>query len=500
MPRQTSTQDLHLRLQMNPGTLAHRIANATIEAISRDEICEGEAAPSTRSLAAQLRVSRSAVVAAYEELVASGFFIAKAGAATWVAPGAQDAARRESVPVAREDGRDLKTSDVVPVKTMAPERVGTSRGEAGVRFDLRPGYSDSTLIDQKEWLRAARLGAQRLFDTRAAVGGLSSTPRFGELHSLIAEHVRVRRGLVCDPADIFFFPSVDTALGTVGRVLNFSSDVVAMENPGYGWARTAFERSGAAIHGVDVDDDGLMVHQLPARAAAVYVTPAHQFPLGTRLSASRRADLLRWVADTDSYVIEDDYDGEFRYDVVPMKPMRAMAGGDRRVFYLGTSSKALSRDMRVSWAIVPPALRRHFLDECRREPDTVSGLSAAILTELLRSRYLLRHSAKAMRTYRARRDRFVSAVQACLPEVQILGVTAGLHVVLAWPHLDDRVLADSLADHGVLVTALSSYYHGPASKRPVRRGLVCGYARLPETRATIVVQIIQDVMTNLSRV
>ncbi|MCX4904644.1 PLP-dependent aminotransferase family protein [Streptomyces sp. NBC_00878] len=465
------------------------MAAALVASIARQELKEGEELPSTRVLARQLGYSRSVVVSAYEELVASGFLTARAGSSTRVAVGAKQAAaldaRQEEVAA-----RDIVINSLATGSDPTPD----TRLSESASLDLLPGYPDTELIDALDWRRAFKAASQQALWDRAIShqpGDVRVHRFLPDLQEQVAEHIRTRRHLLCDPQDVFFFPSVTSALRTLTSVLDLRGRTVAMEDPGYRSARTALTNAGACIHGVAVDADGIRVDQIPPEAAATYVTPAHQFPLGSRLSVTRRAQLLSWAAAHGGYVFEDDYDGEFRYDLPPMPPLRAMSTGERHVIYLGTASKILTRDLRVAWAVTPPHLRGPIQQALLDDGDSVSALSAWALTELLRSGAVTRHTVRAMRTYRARRDRFTRAVQELLPDVRLLGINAGLHTVLAWDQVDEAQLVSRLAARGVACAPLSQYWSSALAPRHVQ-GLVCGYARLRETHAMPVVRLIGE--------
>jgi GntR family transcriptional regulator/MocR family aminotransferase len=221
------------------------------------------------------------------------------------------------------------------------------------------------------------------------------------------------------------------------------------------------------------------------------------------MPASRRAELMAWATAHDALVLEDDYDGEFRYNVAAMVPLRAMPAGPDRVIYFGTSAKILSRALAVSWVVLPSRYRTAMTQYLDRTGDVVSTISTAVLTDLLSTGALTRHHARAMRTYGARQARFVAACRELIPAAQPLGIEAGLHVVLAFDagpgrtRLDDLAAVAMLAEQGLLCAPLSAYY--AAADSASMTGLVCGYARLPETRARAAAKLIAEALATLSR-
>jgi GntR family transcriptional regulator/MocR family aminotransferase len=200
------------------------------------------------------------------------------------------------------------------------------------------------------------------------------------------------------------------------------------------------------------------------------------------MPVGRRADLLAWASAAGALVLEDDYDGEFRYDVPPLPPLRSMPAAAGHVVYLGTSSKVLSRGLRVSWAVLPARFRvamTRYLDSSGEE---VSQVSASFLASFISTGALTRHQARAMRTYRARQGRFVAACREHIPAATALGIEAGLHVTLVFDEpLDDAAAVARLADAGLACLPLSAFCAAPGPAR--RSGLICGYSLLPETMA-----------------
>jgi GntR family transcriptional regulator/MocR family aminotransferase len=252
-----------------------------------------------------------------------------------------------------------------------------------------------------------------------------------------------------------------------------------LEDPGYVDPRQALEREGARARPVPVDEDGLDPALLTRRDDGVYVTPAHQFPLGGRMPVARRVELVEWARSRDALVVEDDYDGEFRYDVSPLPALHSLDGAQDHVVYIGTASKVLAPSLRVAWVVPPAGLR----DPLRRELETrglhVTPVVGRMLAEFIGSGALMRHLARAGRTYAARRAALVAALERHAPSLPRAGVCAGLHVVARLPeHVDDHEVASRLEGKGIRVTPLTAY--AIDSTVP---GLVVGYATLPETQA-----------------
>jgi len=471
------TLDLHGR----PGHRAGQVAHALIEVIACGQVHDGDRLPSTRTLAASSGLARTAVVGAYEELTAAGFLVARPGGSTYVEHGAAAAARAGAFGAA------------LPLPAPAAPRQASL-----VRYDLRPGLADARLISERDWTRAMRLAASPARHPEDVAGGgrPARTPH-QELRDQLGGHLRRARGLAADPEDIFLFPSVSSALRAVAVTCELTGQPVAFEDPGYAKARLALHEAGAVIRPVPVDDDGIRAQDLRDSDRACYVTPAHQFPLGGRMPVSRRADLLAWATAGSGLVLEDDYDGEFRYDVPPLSPLRSMPSAAAHVVYLGTSSKILSRGLRVSWAVLPARFRAAMTGYLDDSGEEVSQVSAAFLASFIATGALTRHHSRAMRTYRARQECFVAACREHIPAARALGIEAGLHVALVFDRpLDDVAAAARLAEAGLACLPLSAFCAGPAR----RSGLLCGYSRLPETMADGAAALIGQVTADLMAV
>jgi GntR family transcriptional regulator / MocR family aminotransferase len=463
--RTATPVNLTLDLNGRTGPGSSQVAHALIDAIARGRVHDGDRLPSTRTLAATFGLARTAVVAAYEELTAAGFLVARPGGFTCVEDGAGVAARAGAF------GAGLP-----------PPARRAARPVSRITYDLRPGYADPGLISERDWSRAMRLAASPARDAHL------------ELRDQLSGHLRRARGLAVDPEDIFLFPSVSNALRAVAATCGLAGQPVAFEDPGYVKARLALGQAGAVIRPVPVDDDGIRARDLRVSDRACYVTPAHQFPLGGRMPVPRRADLLAWATAGDALVLEDDYDGEFRHDVPPLNPLRSMPAAAGHVVYLGTSSKILSRGLRVSWAVLPARFRVAMTGYLDRAGEEVSQVSAAFLASFIATGALTRHQSRAMRTYRARQERFVAACRAYIPAARALGIEAGLHVALVFDRpLDDVTTAGRLAEAGLECLPLSPFFTGPA-RQP---GLLCGYSRLPETMARGAAELIGRVTSDL---
>lgn len=452
----------------------------------------GDSVPSTRALASALGISRSVVVAAYEQLVGEGYLDTRQGAATRVA---ELQPRIESATDAA-----WPASAVGVTGPAAPEGPPAS-STAAPRIDLLPGRPSTSRIDSRSWRTAWRRAAAEAIPA-------DSPPPFGEprLRAEIADHLRHARGLDCSPDDVVVTAGTSEALGLLASVLTAGGfavggltaggltagerapgrrpPVLAIEDPGYPSARRLFERRGVATRPLGVDGDGFDVgalRRLPRAPDAVMVTPSHQYPLGGRLPVATRLELLDWARVHDALVIEDDYDSEFRH-LGPPLPALASLDDAGRVVLVGSFSKVLTPWIRLGYLVLPranPGLRAAIAAARDDEACPVPGVAQLAIAELLASGAVRRHIAASRREY-AHRRRLVLAALDGLPGAPLSGLDGGLHAVV---ELRDAAasaaLVTRLAEAGVAVAPLSDYSAAPGGRR---HGIVFGYAAPSDTR------------------
>jgi GntR family transcriptional regulator/MocR family aminotransferase len=427
-------------LDRGSGTpLAAQLADALRAAAAGGVLRPGDRLPSTRELATALRISRTVTSAAYDQLLAEGWAGGRRGVGTFVL-------------------------GAVPSSPAAPGPQPAEDAPADALVELRAGSPCLEVLDRAVWRRAWRAAGDVPPDLRPDPAG---DPAF---RAAVAEHLLRHRGLVAGPGDVLATAGTSAAVGEVARLLPPGSRV-AVEDPGYSRAVGALRDAGVEVVPVPVDDDGLVVDALPDGLAAVYCTPAHQFPTGRRMSAARRLELVARARAAGWWVLEDDYDGELRFDVAPLPLLGAL--GPDVVVHLGTTSKVLSPTLGVGWLVAPAALRAELV--ARR---TATGIRPAragqrVLTALAGSGDLARHLRRLRREMAGRRALVRAAVGAagCAAE----GDPAGAHVVVP--------LADVDAEHAVLAAgarqglALDGLGRHHVADVPGRRaGLVLGFA------------------------
>lgn len=376
------------------GDLGTRIYRELRDAILDGRLRSGERLPPTRELAKRLSVSRNTVAVAYDRLTADGFLTGRVGSGTYVSA-ELPAGRTRHAPA----GSALRPREVW--RTLSPlEPAG-----ADPEYDFRVGIPDARLFPLQTW---RRLVSAELRGTGFAHYG--DPAGHAGLRAAIARHVGVSRSVRADTGDVLVTQGAQQALDLLCRVLLEPGDRVAMEEPGYRMARLLFRSHGAEIVGVPVDREGLRVSALPARTRLVYVTPSHQFPLGTPMSLARRTALLDWAERAGALVIEDDYDSEFRFSDRPLEPLQSL---DRAgcVAYVGSFSKTLLPVLRLGFLIAPRSLR-DALVHARQLADWHGDHHAqAALARFLDEGLFARHIRKATREYAARHEHITTLLR-----------------------------------------------------------------------------------------
>ncbi|MFG1697484.1 PLP-dependent aminotransferase family protein [Nonomuraea sp. NPDC049309] len=439
--------DVHISLE-GRRDLAAQVYRQLLDAILDGRLRSGERLPPTRELAKRLEISRNTVALAYDRLVADGFLVGRAGAGTFVsAEPVRGRAAPKGVVRPRAVWRDLRP---------APS------GMPPARYDFRVGVPDARLFPMETW---RRLVAREL---RVGAAGYGDPAGHEQLRAAISRHIGLSRSVHAGPDDVIVTNGAQQALDLIGRVLIEPGTVVAVEEPGYPPARQLFRTLGARVAGVPVDGEGIDVTALPRQARIVYVTPSHQFPLGTPMSLARRAALLAWAERRRAVIIEDDYDSEFRFGDRPLEPLQSL---DRagRVIYVGSFSKTLLPMLRVGFLVAPaslaPALRA-----ARQLTDWHGALpTQAALARFIDEGLLSRHIRKATREYAARHAMIAEVLGA---DERLLPVpsSAGLHLCARLaPGVRVR------AGDGLAVERLESY----CGESPVQHGLVLGYGAIP---------------------
>jgi GntR family transcriptional regulator/MocR family aminotransferase len=425
--------------------LRAQIERALRDAIRAGRLRPGTRLPSSRSLAADLQVTRGVVIAAYDQLAAEGYLTTRQGWGTVV--------------------NAITTPAAVP-RRPTPAKVA--------RYDFRPGAPDLGLFPHAAWGRAARAALRSLPDMELGYGDPGG---LAPLREALAGYLGRVRGVSCEPDHVVVCNGFSHGLSLITRVLaDRGCNEIAVEDPGLPHLRKQLQWAGARSAPIEVDDEGLRVDQLAASSAgAVLTTPAHQYPTGVVLSADRRIKLIDWAGRGGGYVIEDDYDAEYRYDRQPVGALQGVAPD--RVVYAGSLSKSLAPGLRLGWLVVPLGLRDELIAAREATDRFTTTITQATVAEFLERGDLDRHLRRTRRSYRERRDALIGALRQQLPGLAAIGISAGLHVMVKLPDgVDASRVAATAAEHGIIVYALDHYQARPRPGEPP--ALVMGYSRL----------------------
>ncbi|MFF5260594.1 PLP-dependent aminotransferase family protein [Actinomadura viridis] len=436
------TFDLPLAVDRSRGVpLNEQLAGQLRAAMREGRLVAGERLPSSRALAGLLGVSRTVVMESYGQLYAEGWLEGRHGSGTYVTD------------IAVEDGGAGEVAAITGGGAAPPDEVRPGM------IDLRPGVAWNGGLDTPAWRRAWRLAAAVPPAVRPDPRGLPG------LRVALADHVRRSRGVACPVERLLITRGATNGLDLLAATVLRPGDRVGVEEPGYGKARAVLRARGMEMVPCPVDEHGLVVDGLPGDLRLVYTTPSHQYPLGGVLPMPRRQALLAWARRTGALIAEDDYDGEFRYDVAPLP---ALYGVDPEVVvYLGTTSKILTADMGVGWLVARPDL----MEAVARRRAELSDRTAVVPQEALRvllERGDLDRYVRRMRAEYARRRAVVTGELAGLP---LRGDTAGLHLVVEVPEAVARCAVREAPRRGVLLDDLERHHLGA----PRTGGLVIGY-------------------------
>jgi len=415
----------------------------------------GDRMPSTRELAAALQVSRATVTAAYDQLVAEGYLDAARGSGTFVCEELPERDRWPDRPSAsRASNAPARLSTFVARLAAVPSRAPAT---AGV-INLSSTGPDYDLFPFGVWGRLVRRHLRRLspslFRYAHDVAG------YEPLRETVASYLRRSRAVQCLPQQVVIVSGSQQALDLCTRVLVDPGDEVVVEDPGYPGGRPLFAAAGARLRPTTVDADGLVVSALPAEARLAYVTPSHQFPLGVSLSLARRLELLAWTRARRAFVIEDDYDSEFRYSGAPLPALQGL-GDASRVVYVGTFSNAMFPGLRIGYLVLPSALVEPFVRAKWYADRQTAYLEQAALVDFVREGHFEQHVRRMRRVYKSRREALLGALDHHFGgHVTVVGEPAGMHVVVRF---DAPGMADRAKRSGVGLLSTGAYYAGDAA-------------------------------------
>ncbi|MCG8919655.1 PLP-dependent aminotransferase family protein [Actinokineospora sp. PR83] len=457
-----------LPVRLNRGSttpLAVQLAEELRTFAADGRLRSGDRLPSTRALATQLAVSRTVTAAAYEQLHAEGWIAGRHGSGTYV-------------------------TTAPPGSPRARPRRARVAAPGAPSVDLRPGSPWIGGLDRSAWRRAWRGSADVTPLQRHERAGVPA------YRAAVAEHLLRHRGLrvsgeydeAGEGESVLATGGTTAAVAELAASVLHRGDLVAIEDPGYQRAVATFRAAGMRVVPVPVDADGLLLDAVPASAKVVYCSPAHQYPLGRRMSAGRRVELVERARRQGWLVVEDDYDGELRYDVAPLPLLAALAPDV--VVHLGTTSKILTPTLGAGWMVAPPPVVTAVLEHRDNTGTTPAAAGQLVLVELARNGDLGRHLRKLRRELSERRALLVTALTA--DNVPVLGDDAGAHLVIPLPDTPtERAVIDAARTHHLVLDGLARHHQG----KPTWSGIALGYAACSRTQLTEAIPTLVDLVT-----
>jgi GntR family transcriptional regulator / MocR family aminotransferase len=444
------------------------------EAILRGDLRPGQQIASSRTFAGELHVSRFPVLNAYAQLLAEGYFESRVGAGTFISGALPEqlmsVPRTATVPARMPSGPRPVSRRSFQVPAFPPAILQRGWGAFGVHqpaFDQFPFPIWSSLVSRHS--QSPQAHSIHHIDPK----GL---PRFREE---IASYLRTARGVKCDASQIMIVSGSQQALDITARVLFDPGNRVWVEEPGYSLERSVLLAAGCKLCPVPVDRDGMDVAEGIRRhrkARAAFVTPSHQYPLGSTMSASRRLQLLNWAQSSGAWIIEDDYDSEYRYESQPVASLQGL-DANSRVIYIGTFSKVLFASLRIGYIVIPPDLVDRFVAVRFAMDIFPPYLYQEVLTDFMRMGHFGRHIRRMRQLYSERRTQLVESLRGEFGgTVEMHGAEAGMHLTVTLPNgLNDREIAARAALERLWVLPLSPCY----VEQPARHGFILGFGSTP---------------------
>jgi GntR family transcriptional regulator/MocR family aminotransferase len=451
--------------------LYRQIYEAIRMAILSGEFGPGKRLAATRALARELGVSRITVLNAYEQLFAEGYLDGKGGAGTFVAAELPDnLLRTETINQSKQKkmAAPLRLSPFG--EKIARKDIGSIRARTIAKF--QPFQNGLTAVDKFPFEIWSRIAARVHRNPSREVLGYGDPQGYFPLRDAIAAHLRSARGVNCTPEQVIITSGAQQALDLAARIFLSEKDSILIEDPCYQEARSAFAAIGAKIIPIPVDAEGLNLAAAKQKAKLIYVTPSHQYPLGVTMSLPRRLALLEWARTCNAWIIEDDYNSEFRY---AGRPLASLQGLDQagRVIYVGTFSKTIFPSMRIGCAVVPPDLVGIFTG-ARALNDTHSSLiDQAILTEFIGGGHFGRHIRRMRTLYEERQQTLIAECKTNLPGLlEVTKADAGMHLVGWLPEgVNDKAISRKAEEQNLKLAPISAY----CAKELPRGGLILGY-------------------------
>lgn len=457
-----------------------QLVRALKTAISDGSVAPGERLPPTRALAQELGVSRTTVVTAYEQLETEGCIYSLVGSGSYVS------AQQESAEIHEATSPSPKVTSRYAERAALARSQSVGRMQFDGRYDLQCGNPITNASLSTVWGRELARAAVYTPPQAADAQGLPA------LREQVARYLMHSRGIQVSPEQVLIVHGFQQAVTLAARVLVNEGDTVVMEDPRYFLAQQALSAHGARVLSVPTDTDGLICAALPeAPPRLLYVTPSHQYPTGSVLSLPRRRELLRYAEAKQCWILEDDYDGDFRHESKPLAALRSLDRADR-VIYAGTFSKVMFSSLRLGYMVLPTALVDDFVNAKYLCDFSTSAIEQAALAHFMDSGGFARHLMRASKTLKARREELIDGLRRYAGKrLQLANTHAGMHLVAWMPDYSyaqvDMLIALAMA-RGVGLYPIAPYYQTP----PPVPGLLLGYCSLPPADLRQAMQLVGE--------
>lgn len=468
-------KELPIHIQLNPESdkcLYEQIYEFIRNEIRAGNLLQNEKLPSSRYLAESLQVSRTTVDVAYGQLVSEGYLEARPQRGYFVC--------------AIEDLYDIgtRTGDT-------PNKQPNIDSQQSFRYDFSPNKIDMSLFPYATWKKITK---NILVDAKSSMFALGEPQGDVELRTTIARYLHASRGVNCKPEQIIIGAGNDYLLLLLEKILGRHVPV-AMENPSYKRAYQIFKSFAYPIELLPMDESGMQMEKLKeSKAQIAYVMPAHQYPTGIVMPIGRRMELLKWASEGENrYIIEDDYDSEFRYRG---KPIPSLQASDKygKVVYIGTFSKAIAPAIRISYMVLPERLLEKYHQNCAFYSSTVSRIDQTILNEFIKDGYFERYLNKMRKHYRAKQERMLGELKAFEQDFVVSGEDAGLHILLTDKRgRSEQELWASAQAAGVKVYQMQEAYLEPDTIARRQATMILGYASLSQEQITEGLALLQKI-------
>ena len=478
----------------NQSAIQQQVVQHLRRMIQEGALPPGSKLPSTRSLSQQLRVSRGSVVIAYHHLAAEGYLETQSAIATFVSRQLP-----ENFIASGHLGDPDPTSQPTPAAEMLISRVQPLQlydpEQNKLLCDFRLGRAEKSFFPMKAW---RRLIPECLGGAEHALSQYGDPAGYLPLRAAIAGHVLRARGVRCTPEQVIIVAGCQEGLNVISRVLLSPGSVMAVEDPCYQGAAGVFEAHQAKLVPIPLDDGGLDLAALAASdAEAAYVTPSHQFPLGSTMPLERRKGLIRWAAEAGAYVIEDDYDSDFRYERSPLTAVKSFDTPER-VIYIGTFSKSIGAGLRLGYVVVPPQLVHATVAAKALTNNGHPWLDQAVMAEFIRSGAFEKHLRLIRKHYLGRRDHLIEQLRLRFgSDCIIKGTDSGMHLAIYLPkiqisahELQTRLKAAGVGVYSLKESPARQFSHFAHDDKV----LLLGYAGLTEQKITIAVSRVAKIL------